>query len=75
MKLKKSGVSKMAQQALAKGVLRIKSTNMEKKKYQKPSMKVYQLQQPTRMLVGSPDQGGSSYIPSMNIREDDKRMA
>ena len=44
---------------------------MEKKKYVKPSMKVYELNQPTQLLVGSG--GGMTYLPGSI--EDEKHLA
>jgi hypothetical protein len=45
---------------------------MEKKKYAKPSMKVYELEQKPQLLVGSGG-GNISYIPGIN--EDEKHLA
>jgi hypothetical protein len=44
---------------------------MEKKKYVKPSMEVYELNQPTQLLVGSG--GGMAYLPGQP--DDEKRLA
>ena len=47
---------------------------MEKKKYVKPSMEVYELNQPTQLLVGSGG-GGMTYLPSPDSAEDEKHLA
>ena len=39
---------------------------MEKKKYQKPTMRVYPISQGNHLLVGSQDGGPNSYTPSLN---------
>ena len=44
---------------------------MEKKNYVKPSMKVYELNQPMQLLQGSG--GGMSYLPGQH--EDEKHLA
>lgn len=52
---------------------------MEKKKYLKPSMAVYDIKQPTRLLVGSYDLGRipqSPNIPTIpGAVEDEKHLA
>ncbi|MBR4728654.1 MAG: hypothetical protein IK075_00175 [Prevotella sp.] len=45
---------------------------MEKKKYVKPSMEVYELNQSTRLLVGS-NGGGMAYLHGQP--EDEKHLA
>ena len=44
---------------------------MKKKNYVKPSMEVYQLNQPSKLLVGSG--GDISYLPGQP--EDEKKLA
>ena len=47
---------------------------MEKKNYQKPSMKVYKIQQP-QLLVGS-NGGGMNYVPGIpGMPDDEKKLA
>lgn len=49
---------------------------MEKKKYQKPSMKEHKIRERMKLLVGSsPGEGGSSYIPGHNIKDDMNHLA
>lgn len=50
---------------------------MEKKNYQKPSMKVYKIQQP-QLLVGSNrgNGGGMNYVPGIpGMPDDEKKLA
>ncbi|MBR4481978.1 MAG: hypothetical protein IKO86_08760 [Prevotella sp.] len=50
---------------------------MEKKRYQKPSMKVHEFRQP-RLLVGSNtgNGGGMNYIPHIpGMPDDEKKLA
>jgi hypothetical protein len=49
---------------------------MEKKKYVKPSMEVYELKGMSNLLVGSiPDYGGEgSYIPAIPGTPDDEKQ-
>ena len=44
-----------------------------KKNYVKPSMEVYELNQPTQLLVGSG--GGMTYLPYPDTVEDEKHLA
>ena len=46
---------------------------MEKKQYMKPSMKVYEIGNTTRLLVGSENFGYVPGIPGMG--EDEKKLA
>ena len=46
---------------------------MEKKNYVKPSMKVYELNQPMQLLQGSGGGGGMSYLPGQP--QDEKHLA
>ena len=53
---------------------------MEKKKYQKPSMKEHKIRERMKLLVGSnegpgPGPGGSSYIPGHNINDGMNHLA
>ena len=48
---------------------------MEKKKYQKPTMEEYKISDRMNLLVGSPQGGGSSYIPGHNINDDMNHLA
>jgi hypothetical protein len=50
---------------------------MEKKKYQKPSVTVYDLKQPTRLLVGSYDLGHIPATPGVGggIGDDENKLA
>lgn len=45
---------------------------MEKKNYVKPSMEVYELNQPTQLLVGSPG-GGMNYLPTISGQPTDEK--
>jgi hypothetical protein len=48
---------------------------MEKKKYVKPSMEVYVLNQPSKLLVGSGGGGDFNYIPTIPGQpQDDKHL-
>ncbi len=46
---------------------------MKKKKYMKPSMKVYEFEQQPRLLAGSSGDGGMVYIPG--ISHDENKLA
>ena len=45
---------------------------MEKKKYTKPSVKVYKMEAKTSLLQGSPGGGGMAYIPGIIGQPDDE---
>lgn len=47
---------------------------MEKKKYVKPSMEVYDIQKPAQLLVGSYSGGGLGYLPGQQP-DDEKKLA
>ena len=48
--------------------------NMEKKKYVKPTMEVYEIKRPTSLLVGSPTEFGQLHtIPGQP--DDEKQLA
>lgn len=47
-----------------------------KKKYVKPSMEVYELPEPTKLLVGSYNDGGLGHIPTIpGMSDDEKKLA
>lgn len=43
----------------------IKNDIIMKKKYVKPSMEVYEMNLPTKLLVGSGGDGGMVYVPTI----------
>ena len=43
-----------------------------KKRYQKPTIKVYDLPNSARLLGGSPYEGGNAYIPALDPTDENK---